>query len=109
MADAEFGEQDRGVPVGDADRRGRGDPQADEVLLQALPGRGAFRVSEVVDCGEVVGGDGATRCQGVIGVYGQYLGKVENGTLLDAGQRLAEGDPGQVNLAVVQQLDAPPG
>src|SRR5215472_1132309 len=42
-------------------------------------------------------------------MYGQDPGEADDGPLLDAGLRLAEGDPGQVHLPAVQHFDALPG
>ena len=94
MTDAEFREQDRGVPVGYAGGSGEADPLADEVLLQLPPGGRAFGVGEVSDGRQVGGADGIQCGQRVVGVDGQHPGQVENGPLLDAGQRLSERDPG---------------
>ena len=64
MTDAEFGEQDRGVPVGDAGGCGKADPQAGEVVLQSLPGGGAFWVGEVSDGGQIAGPYGVPAASG---------------------------------------------
>src|SRR5215469_1273188 len=109
VADAEFGEQGCGVPVGYPGGGGRGDAQACEALLELLPGGGRFRVGNVADRGQVGGADGVPGGQRVAGMDGQDPGKAEDGLLLDAGLRLAEGDPGQVHLPAVQQSKALPG
>src|SRR4051794_26958744 len=42
-------------------------------------------------------------------MYDQRPRQVDDGPLLDARQRLTEGDPGEVHPAAVQELDASPG
>jgi len=108
VTNAEFGEQDRGVPVGHADRFGVA-VQAEELPLEPATGGRVVRMCEISDVGEIACIDGVSTSQFIFGVDHKEPRQVQHRALLDAGERLGEGDPGQLHIPRSQQLDAAAG
>lgn len=108
MADAQFGQQQGGVPVGDAGgargRHGSCLPVA-EVIVEAHTGGGVLRQPDVPDTRQLLGLDPLPAGERVIGAYGEHPGQPDHRMLLDARYRRADGDPGQLGASVRDDLE----
>lgn len=56
---------------------------------------------------EARGIDARPGCERVVGPLGEHPGQIDNGALLDAAHRPADGDPGNVGVARQKGVEAP--
>lgn len=77
-----------------------------EVTVEAHTGRGVLREPDVPDTGQLLGLDPLPVGERVVGAYGEHPRQADHRMLLDAGDRRAEGDPGQLRIAVRDGLEA---
>lgn len=69
-------------------------------------GGGVLRQPDVADAREVGGGEAGPAGEGVVGADGQHPGQFHDRALLDAPDRGADGDPGEVEVAGGEGVEA---
>ncbi len=71
-------------------------------------GGGVLRQPDVADTGEVGGGERGPAGEGVVGADREDPGQFHDGALLDAADGGADGDPGEVEVAGGERVEAAP-
>ncbi|GAA2649724.1 hypothetical protein GCM10010425_72280 [Streptomyces spororaveus] len=69
-------------------------------------GGGVLGQPDVTDAGEVGGVDAGAAGEGVVGADGEYPGQLHDGAQLDAADRGADGDPGEVEVVGGEGVEA---
>ncbi len=106
MPQPQFGQQQRGVPVGHAGARPGAQARPGERLVELPAGGGVGRQPHQAEVGEVGDADALPSRQRVALPDREHPGQVDRGPLLDAADRLADGDPRQVEVAGQQRVEA---
>ncbi len=74
--------------------------------VEVGPGGGVLREPDVADVGEVGGGEAGTAGEGVVGADREHPGQFHDRALLDAPYGGADGDPGEVEVACGEGVEA---
>jgi hypothetical protein len=106
VAEAEFDEQDGGVPVGDAGVRRDVDAPFGEGGVEPGARGGVLGQPDVADAREVPRFDSAPGGERVVHVDGEHPGQVDHRALLDSAHGSADGDPRQVQVVCRERVEA---
>ncbi len=106
MAEAEFGQQQGGVPVGHAGVGPYPDARFREGGVEVGAGRGVLREPDVADAGQVGRLDPGPVGEGIVGTDREHPGQLHHRALFDAAHGPADGDPGEVQVVGGERVEA---
>ncbi|GHE27998.1 hypothetical protein GCM10017778_07570 [Streptomyces vinaceus] len=106
MAQAQFGQEQGGVPVGHAGVGPYPDAGFREGGVEVGAGGGVLREPDVADAGEVGRLDAGPDGKRVVGADGEHPGQLHHRALLDPAHGPADGDPGEVQVVGGEGVEA---